>query len=85
MLAIDHEEIRKGNRNQTCYGAWTIFAFLEREMNLIWIWFTNDKFWKRRNETTQRITKELISSSSCQDMDTSRTFISQVRVFASNQ
>ena len=44
MLAIDHEEIRKGNRNQRCYGAWTIFAFQEREMNLIWILFTNDKF-----------------------------------------
>ena len=27
--AIDHEEIRKANRNRRCYGALTVFAFLE--------------------------------------------------------
>jgi len=41
MLAIDpsHEEIRKGNRNQRYYGAWTKFAFLgtrnEPDMDLV--------------------------------------------------
>jgi hypothetical protein len=27
--AIDNEEIRKANRNRRCYGALTVFAFLE--------------------------------------------------------
>ena len=26
-LTIDQEKIRKANRNRTCYGAWTVFAF----------------------------------------------------------
>ena len=26
-LAIDNEKIQKANRNQRCYGAWTVFTF----------------------------------------------------------
>ena len=56
-------------RMKRCYGAWTVFA-------------SRTSFKNNQNKTTHRTTNELIASSSSQDMDTNRTFTSQVRTAA---
>jgi len=50
-------------------------------MDMVRIGSRTTSYKNNQNQTTQRITNELIASGSCQDMHISRTFISQVRTF----